>query len=1224
MTVIDGSSVRSRTGAILAPAAMLTPMEEVQIQLMAPDSPAVMSSAEPVPQHQPFAVSESPEQTADDGPLTAKPPITPEVDHITEERRRSRSLPLPRRTDLTRPRTPPPSGSTKDASPSVPAAAMTTPPPGPRPVPTKSTSQLSSIKEHRHGLLGKFKSLVKKSRRLDTVDVVAQGPLSVRDREANRRSSVPVQTSHFPHPSSAKSNHEHVQKIETNESGPDVLTRRSLKVRIVTFNMHDSLPSSNGDLKDFLGVDAASPRVRPPSFGSHRLPGSSPGAILDKRMSKSSSRVIVSPAAGSMMEVPAAEHIPVLKLTPEQPYHVIVVCGQECPTAARVRAPEAKRWTSVLEEWLCGRPALGNGDDKESHPHTYASSHPHSNSVSLSHDDAVSPPLHPDEPKIRSAPAASTATNEEHAAEAHEHVSPTHMMQKFKMGRGPYVLVEKERLLGIYCAVFVARSCDELVKGTSRGRVTAGLMGGRLGNKGGVGVSLWLGSSKLLFISAHLAAHASGNMLRKANAQKILDELVIDDFAGGGAKAGDLMTRFDQVFFMGDLNFRLNVSRLHADWIVRSKDYVTALQFDQLRDVLAEENGVFKGFKEGDITFAPTYKYDVPKIRRRGSLAVLRSPKANNNVPPRKPREWTALELADEDTGAISDPEVLQATREKNDITGGGDELRSLRSSKGSVNSAMSNDEKHDREELSAVGLPSAPSKGNDTAMEHMRKSQIKLLARGRSESAGPVMVTERKGSALLEAFNASPPKSKRKLTIGALTGAPFAARPILRSVQSDLTIPLSRSPGQTGTATPAESSTVSDSEDEGETSQHGSPEPVYDSSSKQRVQSYTGASLLVRLSPSRYCMLNSLPQTDRILFHTSVVDDEPPTPAPEPAQSDVKPREGKFVGHFKDMVVGPRSQSRSQHDIATPARRSGPGASFFEMPSTQDSKDKLNEWKSNTKDYWNKVRTQDEHAPYNPLSDWFMRRRESSVGTAVAEACPQDERALKKHTTVSGASPPLVVVHANNPPKRVQTRDARPESSAAEAETTRPASHTSASAPAATGNSGGLGPSLKIPSLKLEIPAGGFHHPNHPASVASRPSALFSPVPAFATPGGDKDHPHRHHLLSSRSASTPVGTTPTPTTYKRFKSFFQMSSFFHPLTPSMDVYVEPPLPPPPPPKIVGPRKGQIQVLEYGAVTDLNKMGAFSDHRPVYLVAAIGLGGEPVAVSDLNGTVETN
>jgi hypothetical protein len=54
-------------------------------------------------------------------------------------------------------------------------------------------------------------------------------------------------------------------------------------------------------------------------------------------------------------------------------------------------------------------------------------------------------------------------------------------------------------------------------------------------------------------------------------------------------------------------SFRLNISRLHADWIVnKSKDYATALQFDQLRDILAEPDSCFKGFREAAIAFAPT------------------------------------------------------------------------------------------------------------------------------------------------------------------------------------------------------------------------------------------------------------------------------------------------------------------------------------------------------------------------------------------------------------------------------------------------------------------------------------------------------------------------------------------------------------------------------------------------------------------------------------------
>lgn len=41
--------------------------------------------------------------------------------------------------------------------------------------------------------------------------------------------------------------------------------------------------------------------------------------------------------------------------------------------------------------------------------------------------------------------------------------------------------------------------------------------------------------------------------IRKANVAKILGEMEIDDFLGEGSKSGDLTSRFDQTFFLGDL-----------------------------------------------------------------------------------------------------------------------------------------------------------------------------------------------------------------------------------------------------------------------------------------------------------------------------------------------------------------------------------------------------------------------------------------------------------------------------------------------------------------------------------------------------------------------------------------------------------------------------------------------------------------------------------------------
>lgn len=41
--------------------------------------------------------------------------------------------------------------------------------------------------------------------------------------------------------------------------------------------------------------------------------------------------------------------------------------------------------------------------------------------------------------------------------------------------------------------------------GTSKDAVTTGLIGGRVGNKGGVGISVNIAGTTLLFINAHLA-----------------------------------------------------------------------------------------------------------------------------------------------------------------------------------------------------------------------------------------------------------------------------------------------------------------------------------------------------------------------------------------------------------------------------------------------------------------------------------------------------------------------------------------------------------------------------------------------------------------------------------------------------------------------------------------------------------------------------------------------
>lgn len=342
--------------------------------------------------------------------------------------------------------------------------------------------------------------------------------------------------------------------------------------------MHDSLPK--GDLDELLG----------------KVPLWSPSSSSE---------------AGS---------IPTLPVEAVHPYHLVIVAAQECPTSSGIplglgagfklidkdkdkdkdRDKEKERtrdrerhkdkdrddisrgrrniedsphdvpvgWTSTVEDWLCN----GSGAGVRLNSPTVA--------------DVGSPkPLSP------------------------------RLLSVKEPRKGPYALVSKERMMGIYLAVYIHRDMVPLVRGTSKSAVTAGLIGGRVGNKGGVGITLNLDGMTFLFLNAHLAAHEGKIHHRLANLAKIKAELSVDDFLppdDSRVMAEDLTDKFDFTFLCGDLNFRLDITRLHADWLLSRKEYAQALAFDQLKNLM--ENGqAFVGFREATIDFPPTFKYDVQR-----------------------------------------------------------------------------------------------------------------------------------------------------------------------------------------------------------------------------------------------------------------------------------------------------------------------------------------------------------------------------------------------------------------------------------------------------------------------------------------------------------------------------------------------------------------------------------------------------------------------------------
>ncbi|XP_008840183.1 72 kDa inositol polyphosphate 5-phosphatase isoform X3 [Nannospalax galili] len=81
------------------------------------------------------------------------------------------------------------------------------------------------------------------------------------------------------------------------------------------------------------------------------------------------------------------------------------------------------------------------------------------------------------------------------------------------------------------------------------------------------------------------------------------------------SSAGDVTTRFDEVFWFGDFNFRLSGGRVAVEALLKQDpevDVLALLQHDQLTREM-KKGSIFRGFEEPEIHFLPSYKFDIGK-----------------------------------------------------------------------------------------------------------------------------------------------------------------------------------------------------------------------------------------------------------------------------------------------------------------------------------------------------------------------------------------------------------------------------------------------------------------------------------------------------------------------------------------------------------------------------------------------------------------------------------
>ncbi|TPX33752.1 hypothetical protein SmJEL517_g03470 [Synchytrium microbalum] len=168
-----------------------------------------------------------------------------------------------------------------------------------------------------------------------------------------------------------------------------------------------------------------------------------------------------------------------------------------------------------------------------------------------------------------------------------------------KTSRVPYVLLRSLHLVALGIFIFVRPEHAERIRNVEVSMKRTG-MGGMAGNKGGVSVSLNFNDTSMCFVSAHLAAGEKNVDERNRDYRTITDGL---DFRGKLVKDHDL------VFWLGDFNYRINLTNEEV------RDYVNRNQldhlylYDQLHE-MRKDGAAFEGFHEGPIRFKPTYKYD--------------------------------------------------------------------------------------------------------------------------------------------------------------------------------------------------------------------------------------------------------------------------------------------------------------------------------------------------------------------------------------------------------------------------------------------------------------------------------------------------------------------------------------------------------------------------------------------------------------------------------------
>ncbi|KAF2231943.1 DNase I-like protein [Viridothelium virens] len=230
-----------------------------------------------------------------------------------------------------------------------------------------------------------------------------------------------------------------------------------------------------------------------------------------------------------------------------------------------------------------------------------------------------------------------------------------------------YQLIAEQQLIGLLLLVYASPQLAPEIRNVCTTSVGTGLMG-YMGNKGAVTARIVLGeTTRMVFVNSHLSAGADKAALdrRDWDASQIVSrtrfDSISDPITGQQAKT-EAIGDEDFAFWFGDLNYRLegipgedvrrllmlhtrNEYDLSGSSVSKIEDELarpgstseldpaslqatlaSLLPHDELHQRQRAHKAFHEGWREGEIKFLPTYKYDVGSVGVFDSSEKKRAP----------------------------------------------------------------------------------------------------------------------------------------------------------------------------------------------------------------------------------------------------------------------------------------------------------------------------------------------------------------------------------------------------------------------------------------------------------------------------------------------------------------------------------------------------------------------------------------------------------------------